>query len=57
MMQNYIIEENIDAYEIASLLYEDEDIEFENFVNFNLEENNVETYLLENLDVETLIIE
>lgn len=55
-VENYIIDENISAYEIAALLLE-EDLKEEDFVNYNFKTENIETYLLDNLDVEDLIIE
>lgn len=54
--ENYIIEENIGSYEIASLL-SDYDFNEENFVNYSFNEENLENYLLENLDVDDLITE
>ena len=55
-VENYIIEENIGSYEIASLLSEDNFIE-DTFIIQSLNEENIETYLLDNLDIEDLIIE
>lgn len=55
-VENYIIDEQVSSYEIASLLSEDELIE-ENFINHNLKNENIESYLLDNLDVNDLIIE
>ncbi|ALJ06396.1 hypothetical protein APS56_15185 [Pseudalgibacter alginicilyticus] len=55
-VENYLMYENIGAYEIASTL---DDIEFleENFVNQQINEDILETYLLEHTDIEDLIIE
>lgn len=55
-VENYIIEENIGSYEIASLLSEDSFIE-ENFIIQGINEEHLETYLLDNLDIEDFIIE
>ncbi len=55
-VENYIIDEAISSYEIASLL-EDEDLIEENFVNHNFSEENIENYVLDNIDIETLILE
>lgn len=55
-VENYLIDENIGAYEIASTL---NDIDFleENFVNQQMNEDALEAYLLEHTDIEDLIIE
>ena len=50
-VENYIIDENISAYEIAALLLE-EDIKEEDFVNHDFKIDTIETYLLDNIDVE-----
>ncbi len=55
-VENYIIEENIGSYEIASLLSEDSFIE-DDFAIHSLNQENVENYLLDNLDIDDLIIE
>tara|TARA_R110002049_G_scaffold3795_3_gene27537 strand:+ start:72006 stop:72503 length:498 start_codon:yes stop_codon:yes gene_type:complete len=55
-VENYLINENIGAYEIASTL-DDIDFSEENFVNQQVNENILETYLLEHTDIENLIIE
>ena len=52
-VENYILDENIDSYEIASLLNE-EDLLEDNFIEFNIEENTIENYILDNLNVEDL---
>ncbi|WP_299556189.1 hypothetical protein [Seonamhaeicola sp.] len=52
-VENYILNENIDSYEIASLLNEEDLIE-ENFVEFTIDEDVVEDYIFDNLDVEDL---
>ena len=55
-VENYLINENIGAYEIASTL---ENIDFleENFVSPHMNEAALEAYLLEHTDIEDLIIE
>lgn len=55
-VENYMIEEAISSYEIASLL-EDEDLIEENFVNHNFSDENIEDYVLDNVDIEELILE
>lgn len=52
-VENYILSENVESYEIASLLNEDELTE-ENFLEFNIEAEIVEDYILGNLDAEDL---
>lgn len=54
--ENYIIDENISSYEIASLLSEDDFLE-DNFVQQNFNEEIIETYILNNLDIDDLIVE
>ena len=55
-VENYMINEDISFYEIASLLPEEGLIE-ENFIKHNFNTENVEIYLLDNLDVEDLFID
>jgi hypothetical protein len=55
-VENYLINENIGAYEIASTL-ENIDFSEENFTTQQVHEGILETYLLENIDIEDLIIE
>ncbi|MDO5969715.1 hypothetical protein Q4Q35_07835 [Flavivirga aquimarina] len=55
-VENYIIDENIGSYEIAALLPE-EDLLEENFIEYNVETETVETYILNNLDIEDIIVE
>ncbi|WP_282135622.1 hypothetical protein [Seonamhaeicola maritimus] len=52
-VENYILNENFDSYEIASLL-DEEDLSEENFIEFNIEDEAVEDYIFDNLDVEDL---
>lgn len=56
IVENYIIDENISSYEIASLLTE-EQIEESIIVDYNFDEANIEDYLLNNADIEALMIE
>lgn len=55
-VENYMINESIDSYEIASLL-EDDDFFDSDIVLQNFDDENVETFILNNLDIEDLIIE
>jgi hypothetical protein len=55
-VENYIISESISSYEIASLLNDDE-LNEDEFVDLNLENENIEAYLLNNIDIEDLMIE
>lgn len=55
-VKNYIIEENITSYEIASLLTE-EQIEEGITIEHNFNEDTIEAYLLDNADIESLMIE
>ncbi len=55
-VENYIINENIGSYEIATLL-SDEDLIEENFIEYNVEERAMETYILDNLDIEDITLE
>lgn len=54
--ENYVINENIGSYEIASLLDLD-DIDETNFVDLNIKDEHIETYLENNAEIETLLIE
>ncbi|AJR03471.1 hypothetical protein [Siansivirga zeaxanthinifaciens] len=57
MVENYMITEDIlDSYEIASLLPEEDLIE-SNFIQIDFNEENIENYLLNNLDIEDLTTE
>ena len=53
-VENYMIQEDITSYEIASL-FSEEDLKEENFVTHNLNTEHVETYLLNNLEIEDFI--
>ncbi|MEW4924764.1 hypothetical protein [Algibacter sp. 2305UL17-15] len=55
-VENYIIDENISSYEIASLLTE-EQMNEDLFIDYNLDHDNLEEYLLDNADIEVLMIE
>jgi hypothetical protein len=55
-LENYIIDEGIDTYELAALLSEDYLLE-EDFIQQNITDETLENYLLDNLDFEELIIE
>jgi len=55
-VENYIIAEDIDSYEIAALLSDDnltEDI----FIESDIMDGSLETYILENTTIEDLLIE
>src|SRR5690606_20715701 len=49
-IESYIMNAGIDSYEIGSLLSNDEIIE-ENFVKHNFSDENIENYILNNVDV------
>ncbi|WP_223551591.1 MULTISPECIES: hypothetical protein [Aestuariivivens] len=55
-VENFLIDENISSYELAILLTEEELTE-DTFVDYNLEKENLEEYLLNNVDIETILIE
>lgn len=55
-VENYIIDANISSYEIASLLSE-EDINQNSLVEYDLKDENIEAYLLDSSDFESLMIE
>ncbi|WP_052823520.1 hypothetical protein [Neotamlana sedimentorum] len=55
-VENYILDEELTSYDMATLLVED-NLEIENFVNHNFEEDNIESYLLDHIDVEDFIEE
>ena len=55
-VENYIIDENIGSYEIAALL-SDEYIEENIIIDYSINEDNIEEYLLNNADIEALMIE
>ena len=50
-VEQYIMNEYIDSYDMASLLT-DEDIIEENFIQHNFSEENMENYILNNIDIE-----
>ncbi len=58
-VENYIIDEDISTYDIASLLT-DEDLEESNYIETTFKEENVEDFIIDNLnieDIESLYIE
>ncbi|WP_298894443.1 hypothetical protein [uncultured Psychroserpens sp.] len=55
-IENYIEVEDYTTYELASLLTEDE-LNKDNFIENDIPENSIETYLLDNVELEDLIIE
>lgn len=55
-VENYFIDENISSYEIAAL-FTDTQIEEAIIIEYNFSEGNIEEYLLDNADIETLMIE
>lgn len=55
-VENYIINEDISAYEIAALL-DEEDLLEENFINHNFNDDTVDSYIIDNLDIEDIIFE
>ena len=52
-VENYILDEGITSYEIASLLDEEELTE-EDFIDYTDEENYIEDYIIDDLNVEDL---
>jgi len=55
-VENYIIDEGIDSYELATLLTDEDFSEIE-FIEQNITDEALENYLLDNLDLEELMIE
>ncbi len=55
-VENYIIDGNISSYEIAALLT-DEQIDENIVIEYNLDKDNIQEYLLLNADIEALMIE
>ncbi|GAB1856543.1 hypothetical protein MHTCC0001_13780 [Flavobacteriaceae bacterium MHTCC 0001] len=55
-VENYILEEDITSYEVAALFNEELPKETD-FINYNLDDENLEEYVLKNIDVENLMIE
>jgi hypothetical protein len=55
-VENYIIEEGIDSYELAAL-FTDDDFSDADFIEQNITDEDLENYLLNNLDIEELVIE
>jgi hypothetical protein len=55
-VENYFLNENISSYEIASVLSDDE-LNDVISIDYNVEEENLEAYLMEHADIETLMIE
>lgn len=55
LVENYILDQNIDSYELASLL-KDEDLETQNFLDSDIyTDDSLEEYLIDNADIEELI--
>lgn len=55
-VENYILDEDISSYEIASL-FNDELPNEANIIDYDLNEDNLKDYLLNNADIESLMIE
>lgn len=55
-IETYIYEENMNTYDIASFLNED-DLVIENFVTTPITDESIESYLLDNTTIENLMIE
>lgn len=55
-IENYIYEENMNTYDIASFL-NDDDLVIENFVTTPITDESIESYLLDNTTIENLMIE
>ena len=56
LVENYIINEGIDSYEIATLLL-DEDLSEDLFIQNTILDESLESYILENTSIEDLLIE
>ena len=56
LVENYILDQNIDSFELASLL-KDDDLTIDAFIDSDMYGESLENYLLENTDFEDLIIE
>lgn len=55
LVENYILDQNIDSYELASLL-KDEDLQTVNFLDSDVyNDDSLEEYLIDNADIEELI--
>ena len=54
--ENYIMNEVYDSYEIATLLTEEE-LNEDNFIEYDFNEETIEAYIIDHLDVEDLIVE
>lgn len=54
-IENYLIDQNLNAYDIASFLNE-EDLIVDNFISSSLTEESLENYLINNTSIEDLII-
>jgi hypothetical protein len=55
-IENYIYEEHMNTYDIASFVNED-DLVIENFVTTPISDESLESYLLDNTTIENLMIE
>ncbi|KAA5821935.1 hypothetical protein FPF71_15625 [Algibacter amylolyticus] len=55
-VENYLEDESISTYEIAAL-FSDKQIDEDIIIDFNFNEDNIEEYLLNNADIETLILD
>lgn len=55
-VENYILEDDISSYEIASLLTEEE-LNENDIIDYGFQDENIEEYLLNNADIEALILE
>lgn len=55
-VENYILNQNMNSYDIAALLT-DTELREENFINIDLSSANIESYLIEQTDLETIITE
>lgn len=53
-IENYLYTEDYTHLELASLLTEDE-LSQDNFISLDISENTIETYLLDNINIEDLI--
>lgn len=56
-IENYLVNESYNSYDLASLLEEEEDLTFDNILNDPITDEYLQSYLLENSDIEDLILD
>ncbi|MCB4808808.1 hypothetical protein LG651_11145 [Tamlana sp. 62-3] len=55
-VENYILNEDLTSYDMANL-FADEDFNIDNFINHDFEEENIESYLIDHIDLDDFIEE